>query len=262
MQGLIFYARQDAEKNGWFIERMQREGAKRGHLLRLQIIEDGEAEKTADFCINRCREAEISRRFEEAGKKAVNNSQTVQIANNKWLTYQLLKKLGLPCMETRLPGEGMAYPFVMKSLDGHGGSEVFLVQNDGEYENALAHLRGKEFILQRVCDMPGVDVRAYVMGERVLAAVKRTSQTDFRSNFSLGGKVELFELSAEQMQCVKTLQKALDSDYIGIDFIRHGGQWVVNEIEDAAGARMLYSLTEIDFIRAYWEQIEQRLTEA
>lgn len=262
MRGLMLYTFADAEKNRWFIQQMQQEGARRGHLLSLYLVDKQWGERifsACDFCINRSRMAFVSREAEVSGKISINNEKTVRIANDKWLTFQLLKKLKLPCMETYLPGNEPEYPFVVKSRGGHGGNEVFLVKNDEEYRAVKEKLGDVPYILQAFCDEPGVDVRAYVMGDQVMAAVKRTSDTDFRSNFSLGGRTEMFSLTGEQKRAAAVLQKALDSDYIGIDFIRHGGQWVVNEIEDAAGARMLYSLTDVDFISQYWDQIEKRL---
>ena len=259
---MMLYTFADAEKNRWFIQQMQQEGARRGHLLSLYLVDKTWGERAfsaCDFCINRSRMADVSKEAEDAGKTSINNEKTVRIANDKWLTYKLLKKLQLPCMNTFLPGEEPAYPFVVKSRAGHGGSEVFLVKNDEEYRAVREKLGDAPYILQAFCDEPGVDVRAYVMGDQVMAAVKRMSDADFRSNFSLGGQVELFALNQEQQWAVHKLQKVLKSDYIGIDFIRHEGQWVVNEIEDAAGARMLYSLTDVDFIGRYWDQIEKRL---
>lgn len=264
MRGLIFYTFRDAEKNKWFIHSMQEEGARRGHLLSLFIIDRPDTTpdiSAADFCINRSRFACLSEAFARQGKPAVNNEKTVHIANDKWLTYTLLKKLSLPCMDTFLPGNAPAFPFVAKSRAGHGGSEVFWVNDEAEYRTVREKMQDTPFILQPVCDEPGVDVRVYVMGDQVMAAVRRTSKTDFRSNFSLGGQAEIFQPVKEQLSCVRRLQKALDSDYIAVDFIRHKGQWVVNEIEDAAGARMLYQLTDINFIQRYWQQIEKRIKE-
>lgn len=262
MRGLMLYSFSDAEKNRWFIQQMQQEGARRGHLLSLYLVDQAWGERdfsACDFCINRSRMACASLEAEKMGKISINNERTIRTANDKWETYGLLKHLGLPCMDTFLPGDEPEYPFVVKSRAGHGGSEVFLVRSDEEYRAVQEMLGDNPFILQAFCDEPGVDVRAYVMGRNVMAAVKRTSDTDFRSNYSLGGRVELFRLNREQQKAVRRLQKALDSDYIGIDFIRHQGQWVVNEIEDAAGARMLYRLTDVDFIGLYWDQIEKRL---
>ena len=264
MRGMILYTLTDADKNSWFIRRMQEEAARHGHLLSLYITETGEKMDPcmADFCINRSRQAALSECFEAAGKPSINNSRTVRIANDKWLTFQLFQRLSLPCMDTFLPGSEPPYPFVVKSRSGHGGSEVFLAEDAKNYAAIREKLEGRPYILQPLCDEPGVDVRAYVMGNEAFAAVRRSSTTDFRSNYSLGGQVELFTLDKEQLQAIRLVQKALKSDYIGVDFIRHQGRWQVNEIEDAAGARMLYQLTDIDFIHLFWQQIEHKLKEA
>ena len=264
MRGMILYTLTDADKNSWFIRRLQEEAARHGHLLSLYITDHQEKIDPcmADFCINRSRHAALSECFEAAGKPSINNSRTIRIANDKWLTFQLFQRLSLPCMDTFLPGHEPAYPFVVKSRNGHGGSEVFLAEDGEKYAAIREKLEDRPYILQPLCDEPGVDVRAYVMGSDVFAAVRRSCTTDFRSNYSLGGQVELFTLNKEQLQAIRLMQKALKSDYIGVDFIRHQGRWVVNEIEDAAGARMLYQLTDIDFIHLFWQQIEQKLKEA
>lgn len=264
MRGMILYTLTDADKNSWFIRRLQEEAARHGHLISLYITGPGEKMDPcmADFCINRSRHAALSECFEAAGKPSINNSRTIRIANDKWLTFQLFQRLGLPCMDTFLPGSEPPYPFVVKSRNGHGGSEVFLAEDGEKYAAIREKLENRSYILQPLCDEPGVDVRAYVMGSEVFAAVRRSCTTDFRSNYSLGGQVELFTLDKEQLQVIHLVQKALNSDYVGVDFIRHQGRWVVNEVEDAAGARMLYQLTDIDFIHLFWQQIEHKLKEA
>lgn len=262
MRGLMLYTFPDAEKNAWFIQQMKQEGARRGHLLSLYLVDATWGEKdfsACDFCINRSRMAAFSRKAEKEGKISINNGNTVSIANDKWKTYQLLRKRKLPCMDTFLPGQEPAYPFVVKSRAGHGGSEVFLARDAQEYEKIKEKLGKTPFITQAFCDEPGVDMRVYVMGRDVLAAVERRSREDFRSNFSLGGRVTLAELAPEQKRQVLLLQETLDSDYIGVDFIRHKGKWVVNEIEDAAGARMLYQLSNVNVVSRYWDRIETRL---
>jgi glutathione synthase/RimK-type ligase-like ATP-grasp enzyme len=89
-------------------------------------------------------------------------------------------------------------------------------------------------------------MRAYVVGGEIVAAVLRSSQTDFRSNFSLGGNVECVQPTDEQREIVQRIYNQLQADYIGVDFLPDGEKWVVNEIEDSAGARMLYQCTDID----------------
>ena len=117
----------------------------------------------------------------------------------------------------------------------------------------------KSFILQEPSSDLGIDVRVYTVGSSALCGVLRKSQSDFRSNFSLGGSAEPFNITSMQREAVSVLRQSLDSDYIGIDFIKHKGEWVVNEIEDAAGARMLYSLGEIDICENFVRHIAEKM---
>ena len=102
-------------------------------------------------------------------------------------------------------------------------------------------------------------MRVYVLGAEILAAVKRTSDTDFRSNFSLGGKAQITEVPDEVKEIIYRVAGDLECDFVGIDFIRHEGEWVLNEIEDVVGTRMLYSLTDIDAARVYMEYIINKM---
>ena len=98
-------------------------------------------------------------------------------------------------------------------------------------------------------------MRVYVLGGKVLVAVKRSSKTDFRSNFSLGGNAELTTVSQKVLEYIERIVKELEADFIGIDFIRHNGEWVLNEIEDVVGTRMIYSLTKTDAAEVYIKYI-------
>ena len=93
----------------------------------------------------------------------------------------------------------------------------------------------------------------------ITAAVLRASDNDFRSNFSLGGKVTLAQVSKEQESMIQALQAHLQTDFVGIDFLPHGDGWVVNEIEDAAGTRMLYTCSDVDAVQVFIEHIAKTL---
>ena len=150
---------------------------------------------------------------------------------------------------------------LLKAVDGHGGSEVFLVNNIQECKQLTSYNSNKRFILQKLCDEPGIDMRVYVMGEKIVAATKRISKTDFRSNFSLGGSAVIDTPTEDMITTISKLKKALDFDFVGIDFIRNGGKWILNEIEDVVGTRMLYSLTDIDAADRYIEYILDKVKE-
>lgn len=98
-------------------------------------------------------------------------------------------------------------------------------------------------------------MRVYVMGGKIIASVLRYNPDSFKSNFSLGGKARLASPDASQVEAVEKIAARLKSDYIGVDFIFNDGRWVLNEIEDVVGSRMLYEVTEIDVAAAYCSYI-------
>ena len=253
---LLVYAKEDIEKNRWFIDRLTSLFKERGVDLLLKTPEDCGEIPDPLFVINRSRDPYVSRFYEEKGIESFNNSEMVRIGNDKLEEYELFKKLGLPVMETvcaDMPAEEIpfSFPIIVKERAGHGGSGVFMAESADDLDRILEGKNPAEYIFQEMCDEPGIDVRLYILGGKTIAAIKRTSESDFRSNFSLGGKAEAMEPDDEMLSAAGAVCEELEPDYIGLDLIRTKGGWVVNEIEDAAGARMLYSETDLDIARLY-----------
>ena len=270
MNGLLFYDEIGAKRNRWFIERLIDVAAECGCELRLVVTSDVDValsfcEPRPNFAIVRTISPMLSHSLEALGIPTFNNARTAEIANDKWLTYLYAEELGVPVMHTEEITESagkihsLVYPFVVKAVDGHGGSEVFLVNNTEECKQILAKNPNKRFIAQELSSEPGIDMRVYVLGGEVLKAVCRTSKTDFRSNFSLGGKAEGIALDEKEAKIVSLISTNLGADLIGIDFIRHNGEWILNEIEDVVGTRMLYSLTDIDAAEVYVKHIISKI---
>lgn len=266
MRGILFYDEAGAKRNEWFIDRMITVARENGSELKLAVITDTDSamahlDPLPDYAIVRTILPSLNEKLQKLNIPVFNNAKTSKIANNKWLTHLYGKALYVPVMETKLltqencTDESVSYPRVVKTVDGHGGSEVFLVKNAEECKEILALHPYKQFISQELSSEPGVDMRVYVLGEEILAPVMRTSKSDFRSNFSLGGNAALTETDEQIESYVWRITHDLGSDLIGIDFIRHGGKWVLNEIEDVVGTRMLYSLTDIDAAKIYVEYI-------
>lgn len=155
-----------------------------------------------------------------------------------------------------------ASDFVVKAVDGHGGTQVFSIGEDKR--KVLAGIGGHEFVLQPMIGggsseegRQSRDVRVYVVGKKIFAAVMRSSSRDFRVNFSLGGEVCRYELSSHEVRIVEAVLDGMEFGMAGIDFIVDGGnRLILNEIEDAAGARMLYQCApELDIVQEYLRYI-------
>ena len=261
-RGWLLYTRENAVKNEWFISSLCAELGKFDIRLALKILpENGDFDKAfteelPDFAIVRSICPKANEWLQSRGIRVFNNAKTAQIACDKWQTYQFCKAHTIPVLPTfQEPPKGIDYPLVMKTTDGHGGAEVFWIADEEEYQKRRVELTNRAYILQQPSDTLGKDMRIYAIGGQIVGAVLRSSTSDFRSNFSLGGRVENATVTKEQRAIVKTLYQALQFDYIGVDFLPHKGGWVLNEIEDSAGARMLYACTEIDIIKLYAEYI-------
>lgn len=256
VKGILVYTSADAEYNEWFIDHIIEEGRKCNLDIRLVLSDKEEvSDNDIDFAIVRNRDSKLSKRLEENNIRCFNSSYVVNIGNDKWEMYKDFNAVGIPVMytqRTKLP-----YPFVMKPVDGHGGENVYLIKNADEYKRAIdtkPDEKTGEFIFQVPATEKGRDIRVYVVGGIILTAMERIAvdtEKDFRSNYSLNGNAKEHALTDEELKLAAKVADHIKADFVGIDLIYNNGRPVVNEIEDAVGTRMLYSLTDIDPVREF-----------
>lgn len=262
-QAYVLYSAEDAEKNKTFIEQLQHVGKRYGYTLTLLI--DGKdlieaRTQDAAFVWNRTRNAELARLIEQRGIRVINRSEVNVIANDKIRAAQFAVLQGVPTVPRILAQRLLEehFPIVIKSTDGHGGQEVFKCDTMADYEAKKQRLT--RFTIQPYIETHATDVRVWMIGDEVIGAVKRIgAKGDFRSNYTLGGSIEKFTLNTEQLRHVKQLQRALKSDYIGIDFLHISDeQLLFNEMEDPVGARSYYDLYDEDLVTKLWQHITKK----
>ena len=266
MNWWILYEKEDYLKNKEYVNLYFRECEKYGIPLTLVlkeelglVIKNSETEfyikeercPKPTLVINRSRDYFLAKHFEMARVEVWNDSFVTLIGNDKALAYSYAVQKGIPVLNSFYgnvaPEE---YPYVLKSLNGHGGAEVFLIQNPDALTQ-MDFLQKKNFLCQEFASEPGKDVRVYVVGNRIVKAMLRTNENDFKSNYSLGGKVAEYELNPEEEALVNKVIGGLNIGLAGIDFVFHQGMLYFNEIEDVVGARMLYANTDIDIVAEY-----------
>ena len=249
ISGLIIYSSADQKKNTWFIEKCIQSFKEKGVSLIFKDETDvGEYIKNnnVSFAVYRGRDYKIVQRLEEQGIRCFNNHFTNKIANNKLLSYQFLSSAGIPVIPSFSSYEEVDnFPIVMKSVNGHGGNEVFLINSKKEVETIKD--KNKQYVYQKYYPN-SCDVRLYVLDKKVIGAVLRKNNNDFRSNYSLGGDVKAYKPSKQIVDIATKVASLLNADYIGVDFIKVNKKWCVNEIEDPVGARMLYKTSNVDSI--------------
>ena len=131
--------------------------------------------------------------------------------------------------------------------------------SENEYDKVLSLLGNSECVIQSVASDIGKDLRVYVIDKKIIASIIRISNSDFRSNFCLGGSAELYELSDDEIKIVKSIIDMFDFGFVGIDFVFNNGKMIFNEIEDVVGARMIYAKTNINVVSEYLDYILSRI---
>ncbi len=279
----LIYHREDYLKNKFFAEQLityvKAEGIDLRLVLREDIVlgiaggrlfaKDNKHEEAPKIVINRSRDSFLAKQLELMGIRVYNTYHVTHLCNDKSRTHQFAAALGMPSVDMLfghkrlfdLDSFSLDYPVVLKNPSGHGGSEVFMCRSQEELELNLYQIKGDEYLIQQLCKSPGIDIRVFVMDNQIIGAIKRESETDFRSNYSLGGKAELYQLKKEERVYVQKIIEALPSDFIGIDFILgEKGEFLFNEIEDVVGSRTLYEYGNIDTAKAYAEHIKSTAT--
>ncbi|MCF8565167.1 ATP-grasp domain-containing protein [Alicyclobacillus tolerans] len=282
--GWLVYNREDALRNANYIKWMQEEAGQLNMGLDLVLREDVsvgvrhgdlavqfegyDLATRPDFVIVRTVDPLLNEQFERMGWPTFNNSFVARVCNNKALTHQFLAGQGIPMFDTwfcntaRLSPIPLPYPCVAKTVNGRGGKDVSLLRDFGDLERFAQKHPQTDAVLQRYGPVPGKDVRVFVIGTRIVAAVLRHSETDFRANFSLGGHAASYDLSSEQRALVYKVIEKFNFGLVGIDFLfDEHGNLVLNEIEDVVGSRTLSQVRpEINLVRQYLEFVKTSMT--
>lgn len=239
MSGILIYTPEQAKRNTFAISKFRQ-------YLGVEV-KDENYRGGADYVINRTNDYKIAEYFEKRGVRVFNPSAVSRLANDKQRCYEFMQSNGIRIM----PVNYAEVPAVKKSIDGHGGTQVFMIERAEEFEQG--------FVYQKPCDTPGRDVRVWTIGGEIIASVLRKNDNDFRSNYCLGGTAEMYTLSSEQRRLAEKIAGLVGGDYIGIDFLFHGGEFVFNEIEDSVGARTLYAESDIDILKLYCDYIKSQV---
>lgn len=256
----VLYDQKRLEKNGFFANKLTTALISRG--VRSQILTSPPIDlEGIDGIVMRTVSQETSNRLERRGIRVFNNAKVASTANDKHLTYKAVESLGINIMpyilsDTKGLGKiDYSAGKIIKSRYGHGGAQVYAVYSHQEAITAFEHIGDDDVIVQDIASDTGRDVRAYFLGGEYVVSMLRTSSTDFRSNFSLGGEAEIYHPDKILHEQMSRIVENIGGDLIGIDFIFNDGVAVFNEIEDVVGCRMVYAKSDIDIIDRYAEYI-------
>ena len=284
MTNWLIYDREGASRNKDYIEYHHTLGAKYGFEFELILAEecddifiDEKLKKyTPGFVIVRTINPKLSQTLENKGLKVYNPASVSYITNHKGRCVDYVRKnTSVPTIPTdiiyknKLSESDITYIIkkypghVLKSASGHGGTSVVRISEDiSTTINVIRQNPNDDFIIQPFIEGPGEDVRVYIVGNTIIAAVKRHApNTDFRANASLGGTVTPYTLSDTEVRFVQSIISGFNHTFgmVGIDFIiDSSGDFIFNEIEDVVGSRMLYkTYPNIDILDLYFKYLSE-----
>ncbi|MBU1974444.1 MAG: RimK family alpha-L-glutamate ligase, partial [Nanoarchaeota archaeon] len=203
------------------------------------------------------------------------------IAHNKLLTQLILQQHNIPMPKTYVSPnvesakellEKVNYPIVMKFPEGTQGKGVMFADSLASASSLLDALGvlNQPFIIQEYVETDGTDIRALVVGDKVIGAMRRIAQKEEkRANIHAGGKGEFILLDRETTKVAVDAAKALDADVLGVDILEGGLGPQVIEVNASPGLQGLNEVSTLDipdelakfFFRKTEEVIKGKKTE-
>lgn len=203
----------------------------------------------------------VLRQFEQMGVFCLNPSHAISVSRDKLRALQVLSRhnIGIPKtlfvrhVSEILPGiERMGGPpVVVKLLEGTQGIGVILADSTKVAEAIIETLAGPAkmsvLLQQFVSESRGRDIRAFVVGNRVVAAMRRTAEGDeFRSNIHRGGSAEIVELDEEYTRAAVHAAQIMGLRVAGVDLLEGEKGPILMEVNSSPGLEGIENSTGVD----------------
>lgn len=231
-----------------------------------------------DFVHFADKDLHLARQLEFVGVPVFNSSCGIAVSDNKCLMHGVFNRKDIPVPETIIAPmiysgmalektaflttieEKLGFPLIVKEAYGSFGQQVYWIDTRDELHQTAYRLAGKEHLYQKpVFSSIGTDIRLNVVGNEVEAAMKRTSQTDFRANVTAGGQTEKYSPSRAEQHLAIAAAKACNTDFAGVDLLLGEDGPVVCEVNSNPHIRSVYDCTGINLARPMINYIKQKL---
>ena len=212
----------------------------------------------------------VVRQFEMMGTFSVNESVAISRSRDKLRSLQLLarKGVGLPVTafshDTKATGHMLKIcggaPVVIKLLEGTQGVGVVLAETQKAGESVIEAFRGLDaniLVQEFIKEAGGADIRCLVVGEKVVAAMKRQGKEgEFRSNLHRGGAAEIVKISPEERSTAVRAARIMGLNMAGVDLLRSNHGPVVMEVNSSPGLEGIEKSTGKDVAASVIKLIE------
>ncbi|MDF1589176.1 MAG: 30S ribosomal protein S6--L-glutamate ligase [Gammaproteobacteria bacterium] len=202
----------------------------------------------------------VLRQFEMMHVYPLNESVAISRSRDKLRALQLLSRKGLG-----LPVTGFAHrpddvddlikmvggaPLVIKLLEGTQGIGVVLAETKGAAESVIEAFMGMKaniLVQEFIKEAGGADIRCLVIGDKVVAAMKRQGKEgEFRSNIHRGGSANLIRITPEERSTAVRAARTMGLNVCGVDLLRSNHGPVVMEVNSSPGLQGIEGATGKD----------------
>lgn len=213
----------------------------------------------------------VVRQFEIMNVFTANESQAISRSRDKLRCLQILARRGIG-----LPVTGFAHstqdieglidivggaPLVIKLLEGTQGIGVVLAETQQAAKSVIEAFRGLDaniLVQEFIKEAGGMDIRCFVIGDKVIAAMKRQGAPgEFRSNLHRGGSASKIRLTPEERSTAIRAAKAMGLRVAGVDLLRSNHGPVVMEVNSSPGLEGIEKATETDVAGKIIEFLEK-----
>lgn len=268
-------------KNLYSTRRIFDAGTKRGHQVRVvdylrcymnitsrkpTVYYGGESLGKADALLPRIGASQtfygtaVVRQFETMGCYCLNSSEAITASRDKLKSLQILAQAGINMPVTGYASHTMdiegviekvgSVPLVMKLLQGTQGQGIVLAETRKAAESVMSAFRQLEadiLVQEFIKESSGTDIRALVVGNRVVAAMRRIApEGEFRSNVHRGGKAEHVKLNPEEEKMAVVAAQVLGLRVAGVDLMRSNRGPLVLEVNSSPGLQGIEASSGVD----------------
>lgn len=280
--------------NLYSTSRIVEAGRERGHVVRVidymrcfmnitakkpTVYYGGESLQKADAIIPRIGASNtfygtaVVRQFETMNCFCVNSSIAISNSRDKLRSMQILAEEGINMPVTGFAShtkdiEGViesvgSTPLVMKLLQGTQGQGIVLAETRKAAESVMSAFRQLDadiMVQEYIKESSGTDIRAFVIGNEVVAAMKRVApEGEFRSNLHRGATVEKISLTKEENQIAIRAASMLGLKIAGVDLMRSDRGPLILEVNSSPGLQGIEACTKMDVANQIITYLEKKI---
>lgn len=212
-------------------------------------------------CLSHSRALYASKLLGDNGQRTVNDHEVIATCGDKLLTSLALAQHGVPTPRTKVAFtpraaleaiEQMGYPVVLKPLNGSWGRLLAKINDRDAAETILEHKhtlgghRHSIFYIQEYIEKPGRDIRSFVVGDKVIAAIYRHAQ-HWITNTARGGEASACPITSEVERISRAAAEAVGGGVLAVDILEApDGRLLVSEVNHTPEFRNSIAPTGVD----------------